>query len=71
MDQASARVRLRTKTKPVDTRELEEEARRLNREKDQAISAEDCAKAQDLKGQLQELQDRLGAFKGGDSPWPR
>jgi ATP-dependent Clp protease ATP-binding subunit ClpC len=65
VDQSSARVRLRSKIKPVDTRELEDEVRRLKREKDQAVSAEDFAKAQDLKGQLQELQDRLGAFKGG------
>jgi ATP-dependent Clp protease ATP-binding subunit ClpC len=65
VDQASARVRLRSKTKPVDTRELEDEVRRLKREKDQAISAEDFEKAQDLKGQIQESQDRLGASKGG------
>jgi ATP-dependent Clp protease ATP-binding subunit ClpC len=65
VDQASARVRLRSKTKPVDTRDLEDEVRRLRREKEQAISAEDFAKAQDLKGQIQESQDRLGALKGG------
>jgi ATP-dependent Clp protease ATP-binding subunit ClpC len=65
MDQASARVRLRSKTKPVDTRELEDEIRRLKREKDQAVSAEDFEKAQNLKGQIQESQDRLGASKGG------
>src|ERR671917_1827867 len=65
MDQASARVRLRSKTKPIDTRELEDEVRRLKREKDQAVSAEDFTKAQDLKGQIQESQDRLGALKGG------
>ena len=40
MDQASARVRLRSKTKPRDTKELEEEVARLGREKDQAVSAE-------------------------------
>ena len=63
---------MRSKTKSVDTRELEDEVRRLRREKDQVILAEDFAKAQDIKGQPQELQDRLGAFKGGDdSPWPR
>jgi ATP-dependent Clp protease ATP-binding subunit ClpC len=65
MDQASARVRLRSKTKPVDTRELEDEIKRLKREKDQAIANEDFGRAQDLKGQIQESQDRLGAFKGG------
>src|SRR5215217_4376016 len=64
MDQASARVRLRSKTKPVDTRELEDEIGRLKREKDQAVSAEDFAKAQEIKGRVQELQDRLGASRG-------
>src|SRR5215203_5517170 len=71
MDQASARVRLRSKTKPVDTRELEDEVRRLKREKDQAVSAEDYGRAQEVKGQIQESQDRLGASKGGANPWPR
>ncbi|MDP9411783.1 MAG: ATP-dependent Clp protease ATP-binding subunit [Actinomycetota bacterium] len=68
VDQASARVRLRSKTKPQDTRELEEGIKRLKREKAQAISAEKFEKAQDLKGQIQELQDRLGAFKGARQP---
>jgi ATP-dependent Clp protease ATP-binding subunit ClpC len=65
VDQASARVRLASKTKPVDTRELEDEIRRLKREKDQAVSAEDYGRAQEVKGQIQESQDRLGASKGG------
>ncbi len=65
VDQASARVRLRSKTKPVDTRELEDEIGRLKREKDQAVSAEDFEQAQELKGQIQESQDRLEAVKGG------
>jgi ATP-dependent Clp protease ATP-binding subunit ClpC len=68
VDQASARVRLRSKTKPVDTKELEDEIGRLKREKDQAVSAEDFEEAQDLKGRIQESQDRLGAFKGGRQP---
>jgi ATP-dependent Clp protease ATP-binding subunit ClpC len=65
VDQAAARVRLRSKTKPQDTRVLEEEVKRLRREKDQAVSAEDFEKAQELKGRIQEGQDRLGAFKAG------
>jgi ATP-dependent Clp protease ATP-binding subunit ClpC len=65
VDQAAARVRLRAKTKPPDTRALEEEVKRLRREKDQAVSAEDFEKAQELKGRIQEGQDRLGAFKAG------
>ncbi|MDQ4043712.1 MAG: AAA family ATPase [Actinomycetota bacterium] len=65
MDHAAARVRLRSRTKPQDTKTLEDDIRRLKREKDQAVAAEDFEKAQDLKGRIQELQDRLGAFKGG------
>src|SRR5919112_548094 len=65
VDQDYARLRLRSKTKPVDTRELEDEVRRLKREKDQAVSVEDFGRAQDLKGQIQESKDRLGALKGG------
>ena len=68
MDQAAARVRLRSKTKPQDTRALEDDIKRLKREKDQAIAAEVFEKAQELKGRIQELQDRLGAFKGGRHP---
>jgi ATP-dependent Clp protease ATP-binding subunit ClpC len=68
VDQAAARVRLRSKTKPQDTRALEDDLKRLKREKDQAVAAEDFEKAQDLKGSIQELQDRLGAFKGGRQP---
>src|SRR5215218_2821444 len=68
MDQAAARVRLRSKTKPVDTKELEDEIGRLKREKDQAVANEDFGRAQELKGQIQESQDRLGASKGGRQP---
>ncbi|MDQ2672181.1 MAG: AAA family ATPase [Actinomycetota bacterium] len=64
IDQAAARVRLRSKTKPVDTRELEDEIGRLKREKDQAVSAEDFEKAQDLKNRIQESENRLEAGQG-------
>jgi ATP-dependent Clp protease ATP-binding subunit ClpC len=52
IDQASARVRLRTKTKDDDTRSLEEDLRRLARERDQATAAEDYNRAGDLKEQI-------------------
>src|SRR5205823_3225995 len=45
IDQASARVRLRMKTKDDDTRSLEEDLRRLARERDQATAAEDYERA--------------------------
>ena len=63
IDQASARVRLRAKTKPVDTKAMEEEIGRLERERDQAVGAEDYAKANELKTTLQEKQDALSGQK--------
>ena len=59
IDQASARVRLRTKTKDVDTRSLEEDLRRLARERDQATAAEDYDRAQDVKGQIESRRGEL------------
>jgi ATP-dependent Clp protease ATP-binding subunit ClpC len=54
IDQAGARVRLRSKAKPEDTRAAEEELRRMGRERDQAISAEDYRRADELKAQIDE-----------------
>jgi ATP-dependent Clp protease ATP-binding subunit ClpC len=62
IDQASARVRLRDRTKDDDTRSLEEDLRRLARERDQATTAEDYDRAGQLKDQIEarrgELDDR-------------
>src|ERR671910_481174 len=65
IDQAAARVRLRSKTKPVDTRELEDEIGRLKREKDQAVSAEDYGRAQELKGRVEGLRSELDGSRDG------
>src|SRR5215216_510323 len=65
MDQASARVRLRSKTKPRDTKELEVEVARLGREKDQAVSAEDFGRAQELKGRVEGLRSELDGSRDG------
>ena len=54
IDQASARVRLRVKTKDDETRSLEEELRRLARERDQATAGEDFDRAADLKLDIDE-----------------
>jgi ATP-dependent Clp protease ATP-binding subunit ClpC len=62
IDQASARVRLRTRTKDDDRRTLEEDLRRLARERDQATAAEDYDRAGQLKHQMDsrrsDLEDR-------------
>jgi len=59
MDQASARVRLRSRTKPPDTRALESEIRGLERERDQAIASEDYERADEIKDRIAKLRTEL------------
>jgi ATP-dependent Clp protease ATP-binding subunit ClpC len=59
IDQASARVRLRTKTKDDETRSLEEDLRRLARERDQARAAEDYDRAGQLKDKIEDRRGEL------------
>src|SRR5215203_4055621 len=68
VDQASARVRLRSRTKPEDTKELEDEIRHLQREKDQAVSVEDFERAQELKSRMAELRGELREAREGQRP---
>ncbi len=64
IDQAGARVRLRTKTPARDRRELEQRLDQLRREKDEAVAAEDYARAGALRDQIAELGER--AERGAD-----
>jgi ATP-dependent Clp protease ATP-binding subunit ClpC len=59
IDQASARVRLRAKTKDGDTRSLEEDLRRLARERDQATAAEDYQRAGEVRDQVESRRQEL------------
>jgi ATP-dependent Clp protease ATP-binding subunit ClpC len=68
MDQAAARVRLRSRTKPEDTRELEEEIRRLQREKDQAVANEDFERAPQLRDRVEALRSQLEEARQGRRP---
>ena len=68
MDQAAARVRLRTKTKPQDTKALEEELRRVQREKDEAVANEDFEKAPELRDQVAALRSELEDAQQGRRP---
>ncbi|HZC84174.1 MAG TPA: AAA family ATPase, partial [Rubrobacter sp.] len=68
MDQAAARVRLRSKTKPLDRKTLEDEIKRLQREKDQAVAAEDFEKAQELKNQIEGRRGELEEAREGRQP---
>ena len=66
MDQAGARVRLRTRTPAGDVRELERELEEVQREKDQAVTDEQYERASNLRDRLQELQVRINAARGDD-----
>ncbi|TFV59331.1 ATP-dependent Clp protease ATP-binding subunit [Geodermatophilus sp. DF01-2] len=65
IDQAGARVRRRVKTPPTDLRGLEQEAERLQREKDQAVAAEQYERASELRDSLAEAQARLELARSG------
>jgi ATP-dependent Clp protease ATP-binding subunit ClpC len=65
IDQAGARVRLRTKTKDDDTRSLEEDLKRLARERDQATSAEDYDRAGELRDRIDSRRGELDERRKG------
>ncbi|WP_101789698.1 ATP-dependent Clp protease ATP-binding subunit [Nonomuraea indica] len=59
MDQAAARVRLRSRTPGTDVRELEERLEALRRDKDQAVSADDFDRAKEVTAQIDKLRPEL------------
>ncbi|MFJ5266365.1 ATP-dependent Clp protease ATP-binding subunit [Streptomyces sp. NPDC088387] len=65
IDQAGARVRLRSRTKGSDVRAMEREAEQLTRDKDQAVTDERYEEATRLRDRLGELKARI-ARAGGD-----
>ncbi|WP_405489907.1 ATP-dependent Clp protease ATP-binding subunit [Nocardia sp. NBC_00511] len=58
LDQAGARVRLRTRTRDPKVRELEEQLAHLNREKDAAVAAEDYERARKIKAEIASTEDK-------------
>ena len=70
IDQAGARVRRRVKTPPTDLRGLEHEVERLQREKDQAVAAEQYERASELRDQVAEAQQRLEQARDGGGEGP-
>jgi ATP-dependent Clp protease ATP-binding subunit ClpC len=65
IDQAGARVRLRTKRPARDRRELEQRLDQLRREKEEAVAAEDYDRAGSLRDEIAELTDRADDAAGG------
>ncbi|MBQ0998728.1 ATP-dependent Clp protease ATP-binding subunit [Streptomyces nigra] len=66
IDQAGARVRLRSRTKGTDVRAMEREVEQLIRDKDQAVADEQYEQATHLRDRIVELKQRI-ADAGGDS----
>ncbi|MBO3725705.1 ATP-dependent Clp protease ATP-binding subunit [Actinomyces bowdenii] len=68
LDQAGARARLKARTPDADTRALEERIAALSREIDEAVAAEDFAKAGELKDRREQAQSELDGGAREDTP---
>ncbi|MFJ9411594.1 ATP-dependent Clp protease ATP-binding subunit [Streptomyces sp. NPDC101393] len=64
IDQAGARVRLRSGTPSSSARDLEREVEQLVRDKDQAVASEQYERATELRDRIAELCGRIEASKG-------
>ncbi len=56
MDEAGARLRLRSMTRPPDLKHLDEDITRLEREKEEAVGAQDFERAAQLRDQAQKVR---------------
>jgi ATP-dependent Clp protease ATP-binding subunit ClpC len=70
IDQAGARVRLRTKTPGRDVRDLERRAEELQRDKDQAVASEQYERASQLRDQITEVRQQIDQLGGDQSAVP-
>ncbi|TDD88839.1 ATP-dependent Clp protease ATP-binding subunit [Actinomadura rubrisoli] len=68
IDQAGARVRLRSGRRDGGRRGLEERLDRRRREKDQAVADEDYEKACELRDEIGRLESDLDAARDDDAP---
>jgi len=66
IDQAGARVRLRSRTKGTDVRTLEREIQQLNCDKDQAVADEQYERATQLRDRIGELKQRMADTTGDE-----
>ncbi len=63
IDEAGARVRLRTMTSPPDLKEIDEDIERLNKEKEDAVANQDFEKAASLRDQTEKLRNKKDQIK--------
>ncbi|WBB81143.1 ATP-dependent Clp protease ATP-binding subunit [Micromonospora sp. WMMD882] len=64
IDQAGARVRLRTRTPAADVRDLERQLEEVGREKEQAVADELYERASALRDRLRELDEQIKMATG-------
>ncbi len=62
IDEAGARVRMRTMTRPPDLKELEAETDRLNAEKEEAVASQEFERAADLRDRAERLRQKKEAI---------
>ena len=70
LDQAGARVRLRSRTPAPDKKEIEKRLSQLRREKDSAVANEDYQRAGALKAEIGAAERDLAAAQEGTPPVP-
>lgn len=58
IDEAGARIHLKTMTRPPDLKEIDEEVENLNKEKEEAVANQDFEKAASLRDQADKLKKK-------------
>jgi ATP-dependent Clp protease ATP-binding subunit ClpC len=71
IDQAGARVRLRMKTPDAGLRERERKLEQLNRDRDQAVAAENYEKASQLRDEINSLKEQITEATTSDDDVPQ
>ena len=71
IDQAGARVQLRSGAPATDIRELESRLEQLTRDKDQAVADEQYERASELRDQIAELRQRISGADNGHEQVPQ
>jgi ATP-dependent Clp protease ATP-binding subunit ClpC len=70
IDQAGARVRLRTKMPDIDVRDLERRAEELRRDKDQAVASEQYEQASRLRDEIGDVRRQIEQLSRDETAVP-
>jgi ATP-dependent Clp protease ATP-binding subunit ClpC len=70
IDQAGARVQLRSRAPATDVRDLERRIEQLCRDKDQAVADEQYERASEIRDEIRELRRRMAEAEGGPNGVP-